>query len=159
YGSDVDRAAWLRTFQGGRLKSQIDPVVGEMPPYNDGTQTNAGGNDVTLLVAGDERINETTSLACFHTLFVREHNRLADEIAAANPKWTDEEIYQRARALVIAQVQKIHFEDFLPSLFGEANIPPYQGYDPNVNPTMATEFSSAAYRVGHTMLSPIILRL
>lgn len=158
YGSDEIRGDWLRTFSGGKLKVTIDPSNGHMLPYNDGTIPNAGGNDVTLFVGGDVRANETSSLACMHTLWVREHNRLADELAAANPGWTDEQIYQRARKIVGALMQKITYDEFLPALLGAGAIAPYAGYDANVDASIATEFSTAAYRVGHTMLSPIVLR-
>lgn len=158
YGSEQIRADWLRTFSGGKLKTFDDPTVGPMLPYNDGSIPNGGGNDVTLFVGGDVRANETSSLTCMHTLWVREHNRLADEIAAANPGWTDEQIYQHARKIVGALLQKITYDEFLPALLGDGAIPPYSGYDPNVDASIATEFSTAAYRVGHTMLSPIVLR-
>ncbi len=159
YGADETRADWLRTHSGGQLKMFADVTNGMMMPYNDGSIPNAGGNDVTLFVGGDVRANETSSLSCMHTLWVREHNRLADEIAAANPTWTDEEIYQRARKIVGALLQKITYDEFLPALLGEGALAPYSGYDDSVNASIATEFSTAAYRVGHTMLSPIVLRL
>ncbi|MDZ4847714.1 MAG: peroxidase family protein [Pirellulaceae bacterium] len=60
-------------------------------------------------IAGDIRAGENISLTAIQTLFVREHNRIADQIAAANPLLTDEAIYQQARAIVIAELQAITF--------------------------------------------------
>ena len=58
YGSDDDRASWLRTFEGGRLK--VSPrATGDLLPYNDGTQPNAGSMSTDFFVAGDVRANES----------------------------------------------------------------------------------------------------
>ena len=48
-------------------------------------------------------------LASFHTVFVREHNRICDVIVQISPSLTDEEIYQAARNYVIALLQKITY--------------------------------------------------
>jgi hypothetical protein len=93
-----------------------------------------------------------------HALFVREHNRLAGEILAAEPGLSDEEVYQRARAIVGAQMQVITYKEFLPVLLGPGALPPYAGYEPGVDPSISTEFATACYRLGHTMLSSAILR-
>src|SRR5207249_690556 len=78
----------------------------------------------------------------------------AAALAAAHPNWSDEQLYQQARALVIAEVQSITFNEFLPALLGGSAVPGYQGYNPNVNPGIANEFSTAAFRLGHSLLAP-----
>ncbi len=163
YGSDAARAAWLRTFQGGRLKVTHTPY-GDLLPYNDGTQANAGSPEqpdlsTDLFVGGDIRANEQPTLAVMHTLFVREHNWQAARIARENPRFSDEQIYQAARRIVIAELQHITYTEFLEALLGPHALRPYRGYDPSVNAGIAQTFSTAAYRLGHTLLSPFILRL
>ena len=154
YGSDDTRANALRTFEGGKLKTSD----GDLLPFNTDGLPNAMSTSSNFFLAGDVRANEQPSLTALHTLFVREHNRRAEEIASENPDFTDDEIYWHARRFVEAHLQAITFEEFLPALFGNA-IVPYEGYNPGVNPGIATIFSTAAYRFGHTMISSTILRL
>ena len=94
-----------------------------------------------------------------HTLWVREHNRIADEIAATDPSLSDEQIYQQARRIVTAEIQAITYNEYLPALLGEDAISDYAGYDPTVNPGISSIFSTAIYRFGHTTLTPELLRL
>ena len=157
YGADPARADALRANDGtGRLKTS----AGDLLPYNTGAFDNAPtGADPSFFLAGDIRANEQIGLTSMHTLFMREHNFQADKIRAANPAFTDEQIYQRARAIVGAELQAITYREFLPLLLGPGALPPYQGYDPSVNASISNVFATAAYRVGHTMLSGTILRL
>lgn len=157
YGSDATRAAALREFSGGRLKTS----AGNLLPFNTAGLPNANDAhrvpDSQLFLAGDIRANENPELIAMQTLFVREHNRLAAAVAVKNPTWTDEQLYQFARRIVIAELQKITYTEFLPALLG-GNTPAaaallrYGGYKADVNPGIATEFSTAAFRVGHSML-------
>lgn len=43
---------------------------------------------------GEIRVSEQLILTCMHTLWVREHNRIAYHLAKINPHWNDEIIYQ-----------------------------------------------------------------
>lgn len=155
YGSDQERAAALRTFSGGRLKTSD----GDLLPYNTDGLDNAGGTSSSLFLAGDVRANENVALTSMHTLFVREHNRIADELAAAGPALTDQELYDRARSIVAAEIQAITYNEFLPALLGTGALADYAGYDNSVNVGITNEFSTAAYRFGHSLLSPTLLRL
>ena len=152
YGSSLDRADSLRTFSGGMLKHAPGPD-GPQLPTNDFNLPNAGGNSARLRLAGDVRANEHVVLLSMHTLFIREHNRLCAEIEAQQPSFSDEEIYQRARKVVGALMQAITYNEFLPALLGANAIPAYTGYDDTINAGVSNEFSTAFYRVGHSMLS------
>lgn len=156
YGSDAARAAALRTNDGsGRLKTSS----GDLLPFNADGLPNGGSTGPDLFLAGDIRANEQVGLTAMHTLFVREHNRLAGIIAAREPGYTGEQIYQSARRIVGAQLQAITYDEFLPVLLGPGAIAPYSGYDPTVDATICNIFSTALYRFGHSALSPTLLRL
>lgn len=158
YGSSEDRALALRTMSGGRMKTSGDDLL---PLNTMGLANGTGGNPNAALffAAGDVRANEQVGLTAMHTLFLREHNRLADDIATANPAWTDEQIFQRARKIVGAEIQVITYNEFLPALLGTMAPSATANYDPNIDSTVATEFSTALFRVGHTMLPPELLRI
>ena len=158
YGSDQERNEYLREGSGGLLKVS----VGNFLPFANESLENANPSrqdPFSLFAAGDVRANENSVLASMHTLFVREHNRLAGELAVAHPDWTDDELYNRARQINIAQYQSVVYNEYLPSLLGNNALAEYSGYDSGINPTIDRSFSSAAFRVGHTQLSSQILRL
>jgi hypothetical protein len=129
-------------------------------PYNVNRFPNAPTHlDTTLFLAGDTRANEQISLTAIHTLFVREHNYWADQIRAANPSFTGDEVYEHARAIVGGIMQAITYNEFLPLLLGPDAIPPYTGYDPGVDPRISNVFATAAFRMGHSMLPTFLPRM
>ena len=153
YGSDTVRAAALRSFAGGKLKTSD----GDMLPFNTDGLPNANDAhifpDNQLFLAGDVRANENVELTSLQALFMREHNRIAADLAKKNPRWTDEQLYQGARKIVIAEIQAITYNEFLPALLGRGALARYRGYNPKVDPSIANEFSTAAFRFGHSMIN------
>ena len=166
YGSDKERADWLRTFSDGKLKVSegnllpFNTISGELTdeidPEAPFMADNVPANE-KLFVAGDVRANEQPLLTALHTLFVREHNRLCDELKREHPNWTDEELFQHARRINIGLIQAIVYEEWLPAMGIE--LPPYLGYDTAVNPNITNVFSAAAFRLGHTLVNANILRM
>jgi hypothetical protein len=132
YGSDQATADNLRTFENGQLRTSDRGL----PPVD------AAGN----FMAGDVRVNENIELTSMHALFIREHNWWASAIATQCPALSDEEIYQQARAIVIAEIQVITYREFLPALLGPGAVSEYRGYDPFIDPSVANEFAAAAFR-------------
>jgi hypothetical protein len=168
YGSTGAVANALRTHSGGLLKTS----PGGLLPYDNTTYFTPAqiaalnmANDAqqvaesNLFTAGDVRANENIELTAMQTLFVRNHNRLATDLAKLNPadfgftSWTDENLYQEARKLNIATEEMITYNEFLPAILGPNALPAYTGYNPNVNAGIATEFSTVAFRFGHSLLS------
>ncbi len=158
YGSSAERADKLRSHVGGRLLTS----AGNLLPFNTmGLPSDTGGapDPTQYYVAGDVRVDEQVGLTSIQTLFMREHNRLADQIASQNPGWSDDQIYQRARKLVGGEIEAITYNEFLPALLGSYAPSVVNHYNPNVNATIMTEFSTVLYRVGHTMLSSDLPRM
>jgi hypothetical protein len=154
YGSDQVRADALRTFSGGKLKTSQN---GQLLPLNTAGLPNADalGLGAQLFLAGDIRANEQLNLTAVHTLFVREHNRLADRIHQLYPALNDEQIYQLARRIVGAEMQVITYEEYLPAIFGHELAPDPEAatYNPNVNAAVTNSFAHAIFRFGHSQIN------
>ncbi len=163
YGNDNNRLKNMRLRDGtGHLASSD----GNLLPFNvtglpNQPQSQPGKviNPADFFLAGDVRANEQAGLTALQTLFMREHNFWADTIKAANPTFNEDAIFFRARAIVNAETQLITYRDFLPILLGPNALPPYPGYNSAIDPRIAIEFSTAGFRVGHTFLPPVLMRL
>lgn len=104
-----------------------------------------------------------------HTVWMREHNRIAAGLSRVNPHWNDERIYQNARKIVGALIQQITYREFLPRVIGRDYVDRYDlilksngyydQYDSSCSATLKNEFSAAVFRLGHTLLKPSFLRL
>lgn len=166
YGSSEERANWLRTFEGGKLKVS----EGNLPPFNTFSGAydapidpnaphfeNPVGASAKMFICGDPRAGENPLLLAFHTLFLREHNRLCDELAEEHPDWSDEQLYQHARKLVGGLMQSIVYDEWLPAM--GVQLPAYEGYDSTINAQLFNVFTAAAFRVGHTLLNGQLMRV
>jgi len=165
YGSDPLRAAALRDEGDsfGRLRHgrrrQLPKNIFGLP--------NAPSPAPAFYLAGDVRANEQVGLTSLHTVFLREHNRLAKrtrlmrfayrEMAGRDAVEVDADTrYELARMLVGAEIQAITYNEFLPLLLGNGALAPYSGYRSEVDAGIANEFATAAYRFGHTMVSSLM---
>jgi peroxidase len=138
YGSDAATAAGLRNANG-TMKTQN----GGLPIGPDGQ-----------FMGGDPRVAENPDLTSIDVLFVREHNYWVGKLRAEQPKLSGDQLYAMARAISTAEYQNIIYSGYLPSLLGSAAPGAYTGYNPKVNPSIMEEFSTAAFRFGHTIISP-----
>lgn len=157
YGSNEERAQALRRDDGsGKLRTSEGALL---PLNTTGLENNPDSDDPSLFVAGDVRANEQVALTAMHVLFVREHNRLAERLQSADAALDGDALYQHARAIVIAKVQRITYEEFLPLLLGENALSAYDGYDPDTEAHLANEFATVAFRLGHSLLSSTLRRV
>jgi Animal haem peroxidase/7 transmembrane sweet-taste receptor of 3 GCPR/DOMON domain len=139
----------LREFEGGRLSESWFPgsTIGIVPVFPNG-----------YVRAGDLRVNKSPPLQSLHVVFYREHNRKADELAALYPDWDDETVFQHARIWTIALVQSYSTREYLGALLGEP-LPPYEGYKPEVDASITSEFCHMAFRYAHAKLNSIYERV
>ncbi len=92
YGSEVGDARLLRLGRGGRLRvtkfrqEELLPLDPEECADHEKREY--------CFVAGDARCNEQPQLTLMHTLWMREHNRVASQLALINSHWNDERLYQ-----------------------------------------------------------------
>ncbi|MBL4906161.1 MAG: hypothetical protein JKX94_01810 [Sneathiella sp.] len=144
YGSDAESAAALRTEHG---KLILDDQ-GLVAFTEDGSS-----------LAGDIRAAENSGLYSMQTLFAREHNWWVDQLAEQHPGFSTDQLFDAARIRVEAEIQAITFNEYLPLLVGENAISDYSGYDASINPGISVEFSTAAYRFGHSLVSAALGRM
>jgi prostaglandin-endoperoxide synthase 2 len=127
YGLDAVATDAVRAHEGGLLKSQL-VNGGEFPPYlcENGKvkaefsaltavrmeQLTDAQRD-TLFATGGDRGNVQIGFTMMTVLFLREHNRVARILAAENPGWDDERLFQTARNIVIVEVIRLVIEEYI----------------------------------------------
>jgi hypothetical protein len=158
YGDDWTRLEWLREgpadgnpehagarllMRGGYLPRRDSRGDPENAPNMVFGAVNDPGHTA---VAGDQRANENPMIMATQTLFAREHNRIVSLLPEAMP---EEDKFQIARAVVIAEEQYITYNEFLPAV--GLTLPPYTGYNPELDAGATNEFATIGYR-GHAMI-------
>jgi peroxidase len=137
YGSTPAIAASLTNPDGTLISSDNGQAL---PVVND------------TFITGDPRVMENPELTAITILFMREHNRWVATLKSQHPNWTGTQLYNMAKAITTAEYQNIVYTEFLPTLVGSA-VGPYKGYNSTVNAQVTQEFSTAAFRVGHSQVS------
>ncbi|KAM8887395.1 eosinophil peroxidase-like isoform 1-T4 [Spinachia spinachia] len=177
YGSDETKARFLRDLTTDEGLLRVNTVYNdngrELLPFSSMTSNmcatrvritnNSYAEEVPCFVAGDERVDENIGLTSLHTLFLREHNRLARALSKLNPHWDGERLYQEARKIMGGNAQVLTFRDYLLHIVGPdfiaSHLSTYPGYDKSVDPSIANVFATAAFRFAHLMVQPHMFRL
>jgi prostaglandin-endoperoxide synthase 2 len=142
YGLKESITNQLRLKEGGKLKSQI--INGEeYPPYafengklkDEFSELTVWGPASTsipldlspdeieqrqakMFAMGTERANSTLGYVMLNTLFLREHNRIANLLKSKYSDWDDERLFQTARNVIIVLLIKIVVEDYIAHISG-----------------------------------------
>lgn len=61
----------------------------------------------------NDRANSTPAFVMMNVLMLREHNRLAGELAKAEPQWDDERLFQTARNILTVIVLRLVIEEYI----------------------------------------------
>lgn len=137
YGLTRKQTHLLRTFQGGKFKTQklkrqdgveeeyplfyyadpeqgiVDPQFSDLyEPLNDEKRLSVDKKQY-LFAMGVERANVQIGYVMLNVLCLREHNRLCDELASNYPDWDDERLFQTARNILMAIILKIIMEEYI----------------------------------------------
>jgi hypothetical protein len=101
YGSDVKKQLCLRSLVDGKLR--VD------------AQGHLFLDEAGIAKTGYSR-NWWVGLALLHTVFVREHNAICDELKRTHPTWGDDRLFNVARLVNAAVLAKIHSVEWTPAI-------------------------------------------
>ena len=160
YGSTAEQQHELRILVKGKLKYTDlhirKPLLPALEVQSAEEMCRISTPNLHCFHAGDNRVNEQPGLATMHTLWLREHNRVALRLSQINPHWSDDRTFLETRRYIGAVIQHITYNEWLPIILGprvleifELKLLPrgyYTGYNDTVNPTISNAFASSAFR-------------
>jgi hypothetical protein len=122
YGTDLNVSFALRRLDGsGKMRTSSSPFQdandSELLPYPYGPLNQS-------FQGTDDRVTQHPLLTAFHVLMVREHNYWCDRLKIDKPYLTENELYNTARHLVVAEIQSITYREVLPLILGIDNLDP-----------------------------------
>jgi peroxidase len=98
------------------------------------------------------RLISAPQSAIWPAIFSRNHNSLCDGLLSVNPNWDDEKLYQEARRINIAVLQKLILGGTVIEQVFKKKV--NESYSEDFNPSTFIEFTTAAYRFLHYYLNP-----
>ncbi|XP_019641123.1 PREDICTED: peroxidasin homolog [Branchiostoma belcheri] len=179
YGSSEEELEHLRdpSLERGQLKSKANPGDSrkkELLPsaiteeFHCPESSNPSSRNQPCFQAGDVRVNEQPALTSMHTVWLREHNRIADRLHDINSHWDEDRVFYETRKIIGAAIQQITYAEDLPIVLGLNAMNEYglvlrqngyySGYDETVDPTISNVFATAAYRFGHSLVESEFVR-
>jgi len=172
YGSTAQEQHDLRLMFRGKLKYTDlhirKPLLPPLEQQSAEEMCRISTPNLHCFHAGDGRVNEQPGLATIHTLWLREHNRVALTFSEINPHWSDDRVFLETRRYIGAVIQHITYNEWLPIILGprvleifELKLLPrgyYRGYNESVNPTISNAFAASAFRFGHSLVKRSIDR-
>ena len=108
YGSDAGTQAKVRSGEDGKLKIGPDDLL-PLDPHTGVDMTGVNGN-------------WWVGLSMLHTLFTKEHNAICDQLRAAYPSWSDDDLFDHARLVNAALMAKIHTINWTPGILGHPTL-------------------------------------
>lgn len=110
------------------------------------------------IILGDERSAQFPQFYSLVVVWIKFHNIVVDELRRLYPDLNDDVIFFEARRFVIAVYQNIFYSVVLQLILSERSIVKYRlmsqkpCYDPNIDPSVSSEFVSSAGRFFHTYI-------
>jgi peroxidase len=146
-----------------KKKKSLLPHQSSSDPSASTCRCRCGSPQRDCFKAGDTRVNAVTSLTAMHTIWMREHNWIASQLADLNRCWDSDRVFFETRKIIGAIMQHITYNEYLPLILGKSGMAKYSiklhrfhasthFYDPTINPAIANVFAAAAFRFGHSQL-------
>ncbi|KAI1307640.1 Peroxidasin [Halotydeus destructor] len=166
YPVNRTEAMTLRTLVNGTLLADLDSKGHEIYPIRasrpeDGFDLRFCNGVPCLRNADGIRANSSPGRAALGVTILRRHNQHARALKRVNAHWSDERLFQEARALNIAEYQHIIYNEYMGVLLGHAlmdyfDLYPrtdasYTSYQPDVSPQSWIEMSTSVFRFGHSI--------
>jgi len=156
YGVTEERMNALRNdTHPAYLKVSYSQTGETQPPWNTlglfMSSVPRNRDPATLFASGSISANQNSLVLGVEILFLREHNRLVDELGEAHPSWSQDKLFWEARKFNIGKFQAIAYNEYIPSALGVA-LPNYNGYNPNTQIEIGFLFN-IAFRFVHSAAS------
>jgi hypothetical protein len=136
YGSSDEESNEMRTTTDGKLNLGLKNTL---PCDNNGKYTSVSN-----------RLTSVVQSAIWPVMFARHHNLLCDSLKEINPHWSDDILFQEARRINIAVMQKFVFGGTVIESVFKKKV--NETYKEDFNPSTFLEFSTSAYRFLHYFL-------
>lgn len=157
YGSTFYKTSSLRSFIGGKLETSVINGKFYLPLSQNPTEDcHVSSKQTSCFKSGDSRVNFQPQLTAMHTLWFREHNRIAEELAILNKQWDDETLFDESRKIVIAEMQHITYNEWIKKVLAHKHVNKIENlneHDEVTDPSVSNSFATAVMRALKSLYS------
>lgn len=110
YGSEPGLEFAVRSFKGGQLLLEEEHKI---------LARAQGCTGSFCYFTGDGRGSFFPTLTLLHSVWVRYHNIIAEQLALLNKHWSENRLYQETKRIITALYQNIVYNEWLPYYIGK----------------------------------------